>query len=248
MRCKNHTMHRCKASVLVRGKNFAEAIVKNNHNHPSVKKDLDRVKFNKKLEQICREQPFVTPRNCYQQAKISLRKDINMKHIPSLQSFQPLIYRLQKVDIPPLPKTVDELEKLILDLKYGKKFSHDVYGDILFRGVWRGSTGDNVAFVSETTLQQVRKLKHLELLMDGTFKVLPCHIKFIQLYIINVVIEDRSYPLAYILMERRDTLSYEVVFNEMKTLIASKFETMSCMTDYEAATRKALKKVCCNST
>lgn len=128
-------------------------------------------------------------------------------------------------------------------MKYGKKFSHDEQGKLFFRGVWRGTTGDNVAFVSESVLQEVRKQRHLELLMDGTFKVLPHHIKFRQLYIINAVIEERSYPLAFILMERKDTASYELIFNNIKDLISSKFKTIKCMTDYEAATRKAIKKV-----
>lgn len=236
-------MHNCKASVIVRGNNFAEAILKKNHNHSSVKKNLDRVKFNKKLEQICRDSPFLTPRACYQRAKIQLKNEIDRKNIQSLKSFESLIYRNQKQDIPPLPKTIAQLEQLILDLKYGKKYSHDERGNVLFRGVWRGTTGDNVAFVSESTLQEVRKLRQLVLLMDGTFKVLPCHLKFRQLYIINVIIEERSYPLAFILMEKKDTASYELIFNEMKALISSKFTTIKCMSDYEAATRKALNKV-----
>lgn len=182
-----------------------------------------------------------------------------------LKSFESYIFRCQKADIPPLPKTVDELEKMILELKYGRKYSHDERGQIFFRGVWRGNTGrekenrrilfcivfikffflntgDNV-FVSESTLQEVRKERHLQLLMDGKFKVLPFHIKFRQLYIINVIIEERNYPLAFILMERKDTASYELIFNKIKELISSKFRNITCMTDYEAATRNAVKKV-----
>lgn len=141
LRCKNSAMHKCKASVILRAGNFSEAIVKRCHNHESVRKHLDRSKFTKKLEQICREQPFLTPRACYQRTKLKLNKEIERKHIPSLKSFESYIFRCQKADIPPLPKTVEELEKMILELKYGRKYSHDERGQIFFRGVWRGNTG-----------------------------------------------------------------------------------------------------------
>lgn len=44
-------------------------------------------------------------------------------------------------------------------------------------------------------------------------------------------------------MERKDTASYELVLNKIKELISSKFRTVTCMTDYEAATRNAVNKV-----
>lgn len=142
-----------------------------------------------------------------------------------------------------MPKIIAELEKLIIDSKYDKRYSRDERGQILYRGVWKGTTGNNVAFVSESTLQELKNLKELVLLMDGTFKVLPFHLKFRQLYIINVVIKRRSYTLAYILMEKKDTKSYELILNEMKELISTSFTNIKCMTDYEAATSKAIKTV-----
>lgn len=120
LRCKHRTVHQCKASVVVRSDNFQEALKLREHNHESLRKDLDRVKFNKKLEQIVREDPFITALGAYQKAKRELEEEVIGKNIPSLKSFESLIYRLQKDDVPLLPKTVADLEKLILDLRYGK--------------------------------------------------------------------------------------------------------------------------------
>ncbi len=108
-RCKNQIMYSCNAKILVRGQNFSQAIVNCGHNHPSEKKHLDRAIFSKTLQQICRSHTFFTPRACYQRAKILLKDKIVRRNIPSLKSFKSLIYRCQRVDIPLLPKTIDEL-------------------------------------------------------------------------------------------------------------------------------------------
>lgn len=76
--------------------------------------------------------------------------------------------------------------------------------------------------------------------MDGTFKAIPLHIQFRQLYIINVILFGRCYPLAYILMEKKDFNSYMTVFNELKKLIPA-MNVVNCMSDYEQATRSAIK-------
>lgn len=79
------------------------------------------------------------------------------------------------------------------------------------------------------------------LLMDGTFKAIPRHLKFCQLYIISAIIKGRCYPLAYILMERKDYSSYMHEFDKLKELIPS-INVVNCMSDYEAAIRKCIKK------
>lgn len=61
-----------------------------------------------------------------------------------------------------------------------------------------------------------------------------------KLYIISVIRKGRCYPLAYILMERRDYKSYLNVFHNLKQLIPT-MNVVTVMSDYEAATRKAVK-------
>lgn len=131
-----------------------------------------------------------------------------------LSSYFSLIYRSQRTKIPLQPKTIAEFEELINEAKNHKRYAYDDAGNILYRGVWHGLDGMNVAFVSERTLQAVSKLKDVTLLMDGTFKAIPRHLKFVQLYIINVIIRDKCFPLAYVLMERKNFFSYMNVFRE----------------------------------
>lgn len=146
LRCKNYVMHSCKASVIVRNNCLSEAILKKKHNHLSEEKLVDRAKFNKKLQEICHDWPFLTARVCYQRAKIALKGKIDRDNIPSLQSFESIIYRAQKIDVPPLPKTIAELQRLICADKYGTRYTHDEAGNLLFRGVWRSSTGMPFSF------------------------------------------------------------------------------------------------------
>lgn len=140
------------------------------------------------------------------------------------------------------PKSIAKFEELIGTAKNTKLFAYDDVGKIFYRGVWQGKTGGNIAFVSERTLNEEKELKEVTLLMDGTFRAVPRHLKFRQLYIINVVIKNRCYPLAYILMEKKDYHSYMLVLNKLKLMIPS-MNVVNCMTDYESATRKAMKEV-----
>lgn len=87
------------------------------------------------------------------------------------------------------------------------------------------------------------KSNSLEILMDGTFKILPRHMKFSQLYIISFIFKGRSYPFAFALMEKRDTDSYDCLFTNLKSLLNDfALKVDKIMTDYEKAVRKSAKK------
>lgn len=239
-KCKNSKYFTCPGRVTVRNKNLEDCFLSVQHNHDPDESIKDLVIFQKKMEQIIKDNPFMKCQECYNKAKRELRGQINMNHIPIRPRLQTFFHRISKNQIPLLPSSIAEFEELIK--QYSDEFSKDERGNIFFRGIWSGTTGQNIVFLSETVLNEVNNLKRVTLLLDGTFKVLPYHLKFCQLYIINVIIKSRSFPLAYILMERRDCSSYEVIFSGIKQLIPSvKVET--CMTDYEAATRKALRIV-----
>lgn len=101
-----------------------------------------------------------------------------------------------------------------------------------------------MVFISESVLNKIKEMQEdeekIQMLMDGTFKVLPRHIKFRQLYIISIIFDGRCYPLAFILMQTKTFLSYSLIFEKLKKLIPL-CEISNFMTDYEAATRKALR-------
>lgn len=219
--------------------NYNKTVLVNGHNHHSDKKQVDKSIFDKTLQQICEKNSTLSPLLCYKDAKEQLKGKIDRKNIPMLSSYCSLIYRSQRLKIPLQPKNTDEFEEIIKEAKNHQRFAFDDGGNIFYRGVWRGTSGNNLAFVSERTLQEVSKRQEVTLLMDGTFKAVPKNMGFIQLYIINVIIRGRCFPLAYILMERKDFNSYMVVFDELKKLLPS-MNVVECMSDFEAATRKAI--------
>lgn len=196
--------------MIVRNKNFKNARVTTNHNHRPDEEAMDRVIFTKTLEKICTNNPFMSPLLCYENTKKRLKNRINRKNIQMSYKYSLFVHRKQKRIVPVKPKTIDEFEKLINTAKNTKLYGHDEDGKIFYRGIWQGRTGRNIAFVSERTLKEVVKNPmNVTLLMDGTFRSVPRHLKFRQLYIVNVLIKGRCYPLAYVLMEKKD---YHVCF------------------------------------
>lgn len=243
-------------------------VLTRSHNHDPKQSSLDRIKFSIKLEEIATKWPFKKSQEIYNDAKKELRGQIDMTHIPERERFDSFIHRKRKKKIPLLAKSIEEFEQLINDPRYNSSYIYDERKKLFYHGVWRGPTGANIVFLSDTVLEEIRKRcrnkERFTFLMDGTFKVLfvtenmkfislfdyiyiftqslPLHIKFRQLYIISVIIEERSYPLAYILMTRRDTKSYELILSKLKSMLPG-VNVETCMSDYEAATRKAIRIV-----
>lgn len=154
-------------------------------------------------------------------------------NIPMAYHYNTFIHRKQ---VSVKPKSITEFEKLIGIAKNSRTYATDSAGKVFYRGVWHGKTGANIAFVSERVLKKMKKLKKVTL-MDATFKSIPRHLKFRQLYIINVIIRKRCYPLAYVLMEKKDYHSYIVVLNKLKEMIPS-MNVTGFMTECELASRK----------
>lgn len=100
-----------------------------------------------------------------------------------------------------------------------------------------------IVFISETAMKLLQEQEIIEILMDGTFKILPRHLKLSQLYIISFIYKGRSYPFCFVFMEKRDSASYDCLFTNLKKLwaddVASKVR--KCMSDYEQAIRKSIK-------
>lgn len=212
------------------------------HNHPPDKQISDIQIFDKKLEENINRDPFQTPRQVYLTTKTELKDTIDLTNIPSLKKKEGFIYRRQRKYVPLLPTTIEEFEKYIMDDKYRQFFTKDHRNLPYFRGIWTSTKGErNLVFISETTLRLINTMNHIAFFMDGTYKALPHHIAFRQLYVISVTYENQCYPLAYIFMEKKTFESYDTIFQHLKFLMPS-VEVVKLMTDYEAATRKALKK------
>lgn len=234
--------HHCPARVTVRDNNYKTAAMTIGHNHPPDQRIFDNQIFDKKLEENIDRDPFQTPRQVYLTTKTQLIDVIDLQNIPSLKKKEAFIYRRQRKYVPLLPSTVEEFEEYITDERYRPFFTNDHRNLPYFRGVWTSSKGErNLVFISESILRLINTMNHISFFMDGTYKALPHHISFRQLYVISVTYENQCYPLAYIFMEKKTFTSYDIIFQNLKFMMPS-VEVVKLMTDYEAATRKALKK------
>lgn len=197
------------------------------------------------IENICYEEKFLTTREAYFKARENMDID-ELKHAPARTSYGSKVHRIKKEFEPKIPYSFEEFEAFINDEKYRERYCFDARNKTFYRGVLTTKKGDSmIVFISETGLKHLMKEDvYIELLMDGTFKILPRHIKFAQLYIMSFIYRDRSYPFAFVFMEKRDSASYDILFTKFKSYfsfdIASK--VVKCMADYERAVRKALKK------
>lgn len=150
------------------------------------------------------------------------------------------ISRRRRKNIPKLPQTVEYLEELLADPKYSEYYTKDYRKRPFYSGVWRTkSKEENIVFIYEKFFNMFNTLTDGTMRVDGTFRALPKHIKFRQLFIISIIYRDRSYPLAYILMKKKNFRSYDT-FAKLKTLLTANITEI--MADYEAGTRKALLK------
>lgn len=240
-RCHHSKLFHCLARVSARDRNYDKAMLNNDHNHKADLTLFDKLKFDVELEQKFNENPFFPKRDIYHNAKTKVKGISDNLNIPRLTQKNSTLHRRKKRHIPVLPKTIADFEKLISQETYNSTFTKDNRNLPFYRGVWtKHQSEENIVYISESVLQTFNTLENGTMRGDGTFKVLPSHIKFRQLFIVSIEYRDRSYPLAYILMKKKNFRSYDMIFGHLKKLITVNITEF--MADYELATRKAVTK------
>lgn len=124
-----------------------ESVLSIAHSHAPLQKDVDHLKFEKKIEEIVHENPFLKGLEVYIKAIDELRNEINMNHIGELCKYEVFIHRCQKEHIPLLAKTVEEFDELINDPKYKQSYMYDKQNKLFYHGIWRGPAGANVVSI-----------------------------------------------------------------------------------------------------
>lgn len=245
-RCKHSRKYHCLARVTAIGGNLKKAVLTYEHSHKvegDNSEELNEIKFDEKLDESC-QNCFLLPREIYHNTKIEMIKNGIAKsmELPLQRNKNSFIYRRRRKQIPLLPNTVESFEEMISDPKYQKYYTTDFTDFQFYRGVWKTKSNEkNIAFISKTVLEKFNTVEDgAKMRADGTFRALPKHMKFCQLYIISIIFRHRSYPLAYILMQKRNFRSYDTVFAQIKSLL--NVNVIEIMADYEAATRKAIRK------
>lgn len=125
------------------------------------------------------------------------------------------------------------------------RYTLDGRNQQFYRGIWSTKSGKKmIAYISQTPLDILQELQSIELLMDGTFKILPKHMQFSQLYIISFMYGGRAYPFAFVFMEDRKIESYDCLFVNLFALCKpnTSLKVMKIMTDYEKAVRNSARK------
>lgn len=203
---------------------------------------MDKEKFDKTLDKLYEENHLEKPLKLYLKAKQKLINEIDTANVPLPKSKESFIRRRQIKKVPKLPKTISDFIESMASDQF-KHYSLDERKSAFYRGIWEVNGDANIVFISQSALELVNSMDNIRMFSDGTFKVLPRHFRrrFRQLYVINVMFNCRCYPLAYILMQRKNFESYDLILSRLKLLFPS-VTVISCMSDYEPATRKALVK------
>ena len=76
---------------------------------------------------------------------------------------------------------------------------------------------------------------------DGTFNSVPTMFK--QLYTIHAEVDGSAFPVVFVLMEESSSEAYEFIFNALK---ANGLVFKTFMTDFENASRRAVRNVFCD--
>lgn len=244
-RCKNSEgIHLCRARAIATNKNLKHVKLTCAHSHLPGEDVLEKTKFDGALDSIIESNKFMPTRELYFKARENVPTD-KVRFVPLRKSYGSFIQRRKQKYKPKNPKTVEEFQLLINSDKFKDRYCMDQRNNTFYRGVWTDKNGNKmIAFVSETGLEFLKTLEKIELLMDGTFKVLPRHIKFCQFYVISFMYEERNYPFAFIFMEKRDTEAYNTLFEKLIAMMTPEcaLNVIICMSDYEAAVRKMCKK------
>lgn len=193
----------CRARAKAVDNNFEKPILTRQHNHRPCPEKVDKEIFDKQLVKECDRSRFLYAREIYTKTRKRMKGQINPDNIALKGKYDTLIHRKKRKYVPKPSKTVAEFEELIRD--YKDQYFYDGRDLPFYRDVRNTKSGElNIVFISESVLSKIKEMKiGIYMLMDGTFKVLPHHIKFHQLYIISLIYDGRCYPLAFSLMKKK---------------------------------------------
>ncbi|CAF1014771.1 unnamed protein product [Brachionus calyciflorus] len=99
--------------------------------------------------------------------------------------------------------------------------------------------GDRILiFMSETTIEIMQKSQEYH--FDGTFKNAPK--MFYQILTAHAVINNHTYPCAYIFLENKNTKTYVIVLEQLRNICFPK-NLKKIMCDFESALMKSVNSV-----
>lgn len=154
--------------------------------------------------------------------------------------------RLKNVPYPKTPKNVEEISDAFKKPEIMKEFGFNLRGTDRFYmdTIEISSSSMFTIFVSHQVVAMIEDNippNDRHYLMDATFDVVPVGLGYYQLLIIYIQFKNDVFPVAYILMCDKKTVSYEAIFQYINNNIYD-MQPASFMTDFERGMGKALKQ------
>lgn len=211
------------------------------HNHHSCFEERILEKFKARLQMNIVADPFAAPRALYAKTTHDLNMAALPIKIPAQIYFKNLIARTKKLTVPVKPKDFNQFKQLINDERYSAIYSLDNGNKPFYRTVQTGINGKScIIFLSEDVRSAVVREEELSVNMDGTFKNMPNgSLKILQLFVISVMYNGRSYSLLYAFLQAKTTETYATLLRYFLTMVPSK-KIKNVMADFEPALRKCI--------
>ena len=172
------------------------------------------------------------------------RQDVPVKdagNMPSDKAMRQAIHRQRKKDFPTEPRTKGEIllpESLVNTVAEENFVLFDTFDpDDLAAGPDEGD--DRIlAFGTRRNLEHLSKCR--QWFLDGTFK--SCPQLFAQLYTINGLNDETTFPFVYGLLPSKSLITYETFFRELKAAAQAhgmQLQPLHIMLDFEQAAVRA---------
>lgn len=143
---------------------------------------------------------------------------------------------------PDNPSSLDELKKAFMDDSIVEAYG-TVQGDIFYDGTVEENGFAFCVFSIKHVVRQIGE--HIpphrrNILVDGTFQIVPRKLPFSQVLIINVQYFSQVFPFAFVLMHDKSQESYAAIFRFVHENVMP-LECQCFTSDYELAMRNAFR-------
>lgn len=120
-RCKYSNKKNCYARVIVKNGHFKKAILTHKHSHAASKLALCKTKVDKKMENECKLNEFLTTCEIYFNVRDKIDAD-DVEYIPNRKSYGYFVHRRKRRNAPKISISFQEFEDSINDEKYRQRY------------------------------------------------------------------------------------------------------------------------------
>lgn len=213
---------------------------KSEHTHGPDQLRINFLKVYEEMKQSVANNPRRSVFDLYQETTRDIC-DIKLKAELAWSKVKTTLQRIRRQTMPPCRSRAD-LMKIFESKENIRKSLGTVRGRPFYAGCVGPKKVESALFINPDVLERVQHMiengEPVHLFADATFNILP--LDYNQLFVVQALIDDRTRPLMYALMVRKDQLSYWCVFDALKRAAV---KPTTLMMDFELAARKAAEEV-----